>query len=54
MRIAGKPVPQPSAREGEKPLSLWELAWRVVWMTVQLTLVFWLAQRGAFFFYQGF
>lgn len=38
----------------EKPLSIGELIVRVLWMTLQLILVVWLAQRGAFFFYQGF
>jgi hypothetical protein len=37
-----------------RPLSAVELIVRVLWMTAQLTLVMWLAKRGAFFFYQGF
>lgn len=34
-----------------RPVVFWL---RLLWVSVQLTLVIWLAQQGAFFFYQGF
>jgi hypothetical protein len=32
----------------------WQFVLRVVWVAIQLILVYWLGDRGALFFYQGF
>jgi hypothetical protein len=32
----------------------WQFALRLGWVVVQLTLVHWLGESGAIFFYQGF
>ncbi|HVX10511.1 MAG TPA: hypothetical protein VHC22_04985 [Pirellulales bacterium] len=32
----------------------WQFALRLVWVVVQLLLVYWLGESGAQFFYQGF
>ena len=32
----------------------WQFALRLLWVAVQLLLVYWLGERGALFFYQGF
>lgn len=32
----------------------WKLALRVLWVAIEITLVLWLGQKGAYFVYQGF
>lgn len=32
----------------------WQFAVRLIWVVVQLTLVYWLGESGAQFVYQGF
>lgn len=33
---------------------VWQFALRLSWVVVELTLVYWLGESGAQFFYQGF
>jgi hypothetical protein len=32
----------------------WRLVRRLAWVTIEILLVFWLGQKGAYFVYQGF
>jgi hypothetical protein len=32
----------------------WQFALRLVWVVVQILLVYWLGESGTLFFYQGF
>lgn len=35
-------------------IPLWQFVPRLMWVVAQLTLVYWLGESGAQFFYQGF
>jgi hypothetical protein len=47
-------VPADKIQAPEKQLPLWLLLLRILWIAVQLILVFWLGKKGQMFFYQGF
>ncbi|HVX63501.1 MAG TPA: hypothetical protein VHC19_22965 [Pirellulales bacterium] len=36
------------------PIPAWRFVLRLVWVVVQLLLVYWLGESGTTFFYQGF
>ena len=38
----------------DAPMGPGEFAWRIAWIAVRLVAAVWLAQRGAYFVYQGF
>lgn len=42
----------PLSNSGRIPA--WQFALRLLWVIVQLLLVYWLGESGAAFFYQGF
>jgi hypothetical protein len=44
----------PTPRVDDDHVPLGELTLRVLWMTIQLIMVFYLGQQGALFFYQRF
>lgn len=47
-------IPRASKPGSQEPLPIGWLVLRTLWIAVQLTLVYLLAQEGELFFYQGF
>jgi len=42
------------SKSNEGGIPFWQFVLRLLWVVVQLLLVYWLGESGAQFFYQGF